>query len=146
MQISYLNLCGCLEPRFEYHNTISHFSFQVVIDYDDLVKIPYFRSEIESLTNEAPQLRYLNLLFVYILNIFPSFPSFLLIHIKHKLYIVKLGLLLTVRWQINKCICLEFCPKFRAGSTIILENQLKQKVCSMHIPQLEIAVKCDGKI
>ncbi|AES80653.2 esterase/lipase/thioesterase family protein [Medicago truncatula] len=30
---------------------------QVVIDYDDLVKIPYFRSEIESLTNEAVQLR-----------------------------------------------------------------------------------------
>ncbi|XP_057437572.1 phytyl ester synthase 2, chloroplastic-like isoform X2 [Lotus japonicus] len=30
---------------------------QVVIDYDDLVKIPYFRSEIESLTNEAAQLR-----------------------------------------------------------------------------------------
>ncbi|KEH23472.1 acyltransferase-like protein At1g54570, chloroplastic isoform X3 [Medicago truncatula] len=30
---------------------------QVVIDYDDLVKIPYFRSEIESLTNEVPQLR-----------------------------------------------------------------------------------------
>jgi len=76
MQISYLNLCGCLEPRFEYHNTISHPSFQVVIDYDDLVKIPYFRSEIESLTTEAAQLRYLNLLFVYILNFFPSFPLF----------------------------------------------------------------------
>ncbi|XP_058753801.1 phytyl ester synthase 1, chloroplastic-like [Vicia villosa] len=30
---------------------------QVVVDYDDLVKIPYFRSEIESLTNEAVQLR-----------------------------------------------------------------------------------------
>ncbi|KAK2415219.1 Esterase/lipase/thioesterase family protein [Trifolium repens] len=30
---------------------------QVVIDYDDLVKIPYFKSEIESLTNEAMQLR-----------------------------------------------------------------------------------------
>jgi hypothetical protein len=30
---------------------------QVVIDYDDLVKIPYFKSEIESLTNEALQLR-----------------------------------------------------------------------------------------
>ncbi|XP_045823569.1 acyltransferase-like protein At1g54570, chloroplastic isoform X2 [Trifolium pratense] len=29
---------------------------QVVIDYDDLVKIPYFMSEIESLTNEAMQL------------------------------------------------------------------------------------------
>ncbi|BAT84752.1 Acyltransferase-like protein [Vigna angularis] len=30
---------------------------QVVFDYDDLVKIPYFRSEIESLTEEVPQLR-----------------------------------------------------------------------------------------
>ncbi|TKY63009.1 Acyltransferase protein [Spatholobus suberectus] len=30
---------------------------QVVFDYDDLMKIPYFRSEIESLTNEATQLR-----------------------------------------------------------------------------------------
>ncbi|KAL5058806.1 hypothetical protein RYX36_030410 [Vicia faba] len=30
---------------------------QVVIDYDDLVKIPYLRSEIENLTNEAVQLR-----------------------------------------------------------------------------------------
>ncbi|KAG4938308.1 hypothetical protein AAZX31_16G048200 [Glycine max] len=30
---------------------------EVVFDYDDLVKIPYFRSEIESLTNEATQLR-----------------------------------------------------------------------------------------
>nr|KYP55885.1 hypothetical protein KK1_002111 [Cajanus cajan] len=30
---------------------------QVVFDYDDLVKIPYFRSEIESLTNEATQFR-----------------------------------------------------------------------------------------
>lgn len=30
---------------------------QVVIDYDDLVKIPYFKSEIEKLTNEAMQLR-----------------------------------------------------------------------------------------
>ncbi|XP_057437570.1 phytyl ester synthase 2, chloroplastic-like isoform X2 [Lotus japonicus] len=30
---------------------------QVVIDYDDLAKIPYFRSEIESLTNESLQLR-----------------------------------------------------------------------------------------
>ncbi|XP_061352391.1 phytyl ester synthase 2, chloroplastic-like isoform X2 [Gastrolobium bilobum] len=30
---------------------------QVVIDYDDLVKIPYFRSEIESLTKESMQLR-----------------------------------------------------------------------------------------
>ncbi|KAL9331182.1 hypothetical protein ACSQ67_000792 [Phaseolus vulgaris] len=30
---------------------------QVVFDYDDLVKIPYFRTEIESLTNEATQLR-----------------------------------------------------------------------------------------
>ncbi|QCD96799.1 hypothetical protein DEO72_LG6g1509 [Vigna unguiculata] len=30
---------------------------KVVFDYDDLVKIPYFRSEIESLTEEAPQLR-----------------------------------------------------------------------------------------
>ncbi|MCI14783.1 acyltransferase-like protein, partial [Trifolium medium] len=49
-------ICGCLEPGFEYHNTMSHFSFQVVIDYDDLVKIPYFKSEIESLTNEAMQL------------------------------------------------------------------------------------------
>jgi hypothetical protein len=43
---------------------MSHFSFQVVIDYDDLVKIPYFKSEIESLTNEAMQLRYINLFFV----------------------------------------------------------------------------------
>jgi hypothetical protein len=59
---------------------------------------------------------------------------------------VKLGLVLTVRWQINKCICLVFCPKFRAGSTIILENQLKRKVCPMHISQHEIAVKCNGKI
>jgi len=58
------DLCGCLEHRFEHHITMSHRSFQVVIDYDDLVKIPYFRSEIESLTDEAPQLRYLNLLFV----------------------------------------------------------------------------------
>jgi hypothetical protein len=57
MQIPNLNFCGCLEPIFEYHNSISHCSFQVVIDYDDLVKIPYFRSEIESLTNEAVQLR-----------------------------------------------------------------------------------------
>ncbi|XP_045823654.1 acyltransferase-like protein At3g26840, chloroplastic [Trifolium pratense] len=31
---------------------------KVVIDYDDLVKIPYFKSEIESLTNEAMQLRW----------------------------------------------------------------------------------------
>ncbi|XP_027188577.1 phytyl ester synthase 2, chloroplastic-like isoform X1 [Cicer arietinum] len=30
---------------------------QVVVDYDDLVKVPYFKSEIESLTNEAKQLR-----------------------------------------------------------------------------------------
>ncbi|KAJ1392893.1 esterase/lipase/thioesterase family protein, partial [Sesbania bispinosa] len=30
---------------------------QVVIDYDDLVKIPFFRSEIENLTKEAMQLR-----------------------------------------------------------------------------------------
>ncbi|KAH1232379.1 Acyltransferase-like protein, chloroplastic [Glycine max] len=30
--------------------------FPVVFDYDDLVKIPYFRSEIESLTDEAMQL------------------------------------------------------------------------------------------
>ncbi|KAK7336128.1 hypothetical protein VNO77_16661 [Canavalia gladiata] len=30
---------------------------QVVFDYDDLVKIPYFKSEIESLTNEVTQLR-----------------------------------------------------------------------------------------
>ncbi|CAJ1789802.1 unnamed protein product [Sphenostylis stenocarpa] len=30
---------------------------QVVFYYNDLVKIPYFRSEIESLTDEAPQLR-----------------------------------------------------------------------------------------
>ncbi|RDX65140.1 Acyltransferase-like protein, chloroplastic, partial [Mucuna pruriens] len=30
---------------------------KVVFDYDDLVKIPYFRSEIESLTSEATQLR-----------------------------------------------------------------------------------------
>ncbi|WJX77131.1 hypothetical protein P8452_60466 [Trifolium repens] len=30
---------------------------QVVIDYNDLVKIPYFRSEIESLTNEIEPLR-----------------------------------------------------------------------------------------
>ncbi|KAL2320359.1 hypothetical protein Fmac_029328 [Flemingia macrophylla] len=30
---------------------------QVVFDYNDLVKIPYFRSEIEKLTNEATQLR-----------------------------------------------------------------------------------------
>ncbi|CAJ1789841.1 unnamed protein product [Sphenostylis stenocarpa] len=30
---------------------------QVVFDYDDLVQIPYFRSEIESLTSEATQLR-----------------------------------------------------------------------------------------
>jgi hypothetical protein len=64
MQIPYLGLCGCLETRFEYQNTISHCSFQVVIDYNDLVKIPYFRSEIESLTNEIEPLRYLNFLFV----------------------------------------------------------------------------------
>jgi len=66
MQIPYLNFCGFFEPRFEnhIHNTMSHWYFQVVVDYDDLVKIPYFRSEIESLTNEAAQLRYLNLLFV----------------------------------------------------------------------------------
>ncbi|BAT84749.1 hypothetical protein VIGAN_04219700 [Vigna angularis var. angularis] len=30
---------------------------QVVFDYDDLVKIPYFRTEIESLTSEVTQLR-----------------------------------------------------------------------------------------
>ncbi|KAF7819368.1 acyltransferase-like protein [Senna tora] len=30
---------------------------QVVIDYDDLIKIPYFRSEIETLTRETVQLR-----------------------------------------------------------------------------------------
>ncbi|KAI5428083.1 phytyl ester synthase 2, chloroplastic isoform X1 [Lathyrus oleraceus] len=30
---------------------------EVVIDYDDLVKIPYFKSEIENLTNEAMPLR-----------------------------------------------------------------------------------------
>ncbi|KAK8473245.1 hypothetical protein PHAVU_001G087800 [Phaseolus vulgaris] len=30
---------------------------KVVFDYDDLVKIPYFRSEIESLKDEVPQLR-----------------------------------------------------------------------------------------
>jgi len=51
-------ICGCLGHGF----TITHhitLVFQVVFDYDDLVKIPYFRSEIESLTNEATQLRYL---------------------------------------------------------------------------------------
>ena len=32
--------------------------FQVVFDYDDLMKIPYFRNEIEILTNEAVKLRY----------------------------------------------------------------------------------------
>ena len=36
---------------------ISH-CFQVVVDYDDLIKIPYFRNEIEILTNEAVKLRY----------------------------------------------------------------------------------------
>ncbi|RDX75884.1 Acyltransferase-like protein, chloroplastic, partial [Mucuna pruriens] len=30
---------------------------EVVFDYDDLIKIPYFRTEIESLTNAATQLR-----------------------------------------------------------------------------------------
>ncbi|CAK8542690.1 unnamed protein product [Lathyrus sativus] len=30
---------------------------EVVIDYDDLVKVPYFKSEIENLTNEAMPLR-----------------------------------------------------------------------------------------
>ena len=45
-------ICGCLGHGF----TITHhitLVFQVVFDYDDLVKIPYFRSKIESLTNEA---------------------------------------------------------------------------------------------
>ncbi|KAL6952487.1 hypothetical protein U1Q18_050416 [Sarracenia purpurea var. burkii] len=30
---------------------------QVVLDYDDLMKIPYFKSEIEELTDEAVKLR-----------------------------------------------------------------------------------------
>lgn len=67
-----------LEPRFEYHNTISHCSFQIVIDYDDFMKIPYLRSVIENLKNEAVQLRYLSLLsvdsyFFYILSFFTSY-------------------------------------------------------------------------
>lgn len=61
---SILEFCGYLEPRFEYHNVISLCSFQIVIDYDDFMKIPYLRSVIENLKNEAVQLRYLSLLFV----------------------------------------------------------------------------------
>ena len=49
---------GCLGHGFTITNHIT-LVFQVVFDYDDLVKIPYFRSEIESLTDEAMQLRYL---------------------------------------------------------------------------------------
>jgi len=50
---------GCLGHGFTITNHIT-LVFQVVFYYDDLVKIPYFRSEIEeSLTDEAMQLRYL---------------------------------------------------------------------------------------
>ncbi|RYR04749.1 hypothetical protein Ahy_B06g084525 isoform C [Arachis hypogaea] len=68
---------------------------KVVLDYDDLVNIPLFKSLIEKLTAESIPL--------------------------------SLGLMLLVRWQINKYICLHSCLKFLAVSIIILENQLKLK-------------------
>ena len=35
-----------------------------LIDYEDLMKIPYFRSEIETLTEQAVKLRYLHIFLI----------------------------------------------------------------------------------
>ena len=51
--------------------------FQVVIDYDDLAKIPYFRTEIESLTKEAANLRYFIMVAI---NFFPTKRSATFVH------------------------------------------------------------------
>jgi len=73
------------------------------------VKIPYFRSEIESLTDEVPQLRYLVFFYSYQIMKHTTFLlSFLMLYIFMDIYdyIGNLDGVLVVKWQINNFICL----------------------------------------